>query len=402
MNHSTRVRLRACALLLLTAFAARAQVRDEWERVEQCNPGRDGASGISYIQFFDNKNGVIAGDGGFIRYTHNGGITWRQPTLPPALNSAASPFREDIIAGSRFTGGRRGSAIYLVTEQRLLRSRDRGATWEMTSRPLPPGRLSKVYGPGLSVEYYDVAFAGEKEGWVLCGVLKKVNKEEQFLQSFVLYTDDGGESWDETPVGPPKLVMVRMHFADRERGWVVGERGTILHTEDGGRSWQPQRYSLPESAKGVDPRPKLLDVHFRGKERGLIVGKQGMILKTDDGGEQWFTIIPPDVDGKPERRDLIRVQAADDDRAWIVGQGGVIFNTENGGQRWSRQEGLTDVNLYAIYMQDRKRGWGWAAGDRRTLLRYDADDDYSGDLRDGMNGREEASRPGTASRARHE
>jgi photosystem II stability/assembly factor-like uncharacterized protein len=367
MNPWGKLCLCACAFLLLSAAGVRAQTRGGWGKVEQCNAPREPAPAINYLQFFDSKRGVMAGDAGFICYTRDGGATWHRPALPGVLDSPNSPFVEEVVSGSRNVSGRRANMVYLVTEQRMLRSKDKGVTWETMRQPLPPGRLSGAHGPGLTVKYYDVTFADEEEGWVLCGVHKRVNKELKLLQSYVLYTDDGGNNWEETRLGPPGLLMVRMYFADKDRGWTVGEKGTILHTEDAGEHWEPQHYTLPESMK-VDPMPKLLDVHFKGKERGVIVGKLGTVLRTVDGGRIWFYI-----QGKPERRDLIRVQIIDDNHGFAIGQAGAIFSTEDGGQSWREQKSPTEANLYAVSMQDRKHGW--AAGDKRTVLRYDADDE---------------------------
>ena len=74
--------------------------------------------------------------------------------------------------------------------------------------------------------------------------------------------------------------LIGVHFtADGQRGWAVGDEGTILATRDGGQGWQPL-------ASGV--RSFLQSVHFTADgQRGWAVGGQGTILATRDGGQSW-------------------------------------------------------------------------------------------------------------------
>src|SRR3712207_7302377 len=66
---------------------------------------------------------------------------------------------------------------------------------------------------------------------------------------------------------PPRstLFPYTTLFRSDERGWAVGERGTILRTEDGGQTW-----------RAVPPRVRttLLSVKFVNKEEGWAVGRK--------------------------------------------------------------------------------------------------------------------------------
>ena len=69
--------------------------------------------------------------------------------------------------------------------------------------------------------------------------------------------------------------------SDGQRGWVVGEHGTILSTRDGGASWQ---------AQSSGTKSALLGVTFGSDgQRGWAVGEHGAILSTRDGGYSWQT-----------------------------------------------------------------------------------------------------------------
>jgi photosystem II stability/assembly factor-like uncharacterized protein len=205
-----------------------------------------------------------------------------------------------------------------------------------------------------------------REGWILCGTLKD-NGKYDFLQSYLLHTDNIGESWTTIDLRTGRQ-MRRMHFANSKQGWVVGEDGIILHTKDAGKTWEQQTYPRDSSSKGAGSRPKLMDVDFRGKDKGIIVGKFGTILRTDDGGERWVAVAPPRL--KAESLSFERVQMIDENRAWIVGWEGSILQTINGGRSWIKQNSPSKSRLYAIFMSDRNHGW--AAGTKKTLLRYDS------------------------------
>jgi photosystem II stability/assembly factor-like uncharacterized protein len=346
-------------LFLLLAFAVQTQAWGGWEKVGLDNTTSGPA--ILYIQFFDDNNGVIAGEYGYIRYTRDGGVTWRQPKLP-RLSAAPD---EDIVAGSR-----QGHTLYLLTSRHLLRSKNDVDSWEVMKPPKDSVRLRE--GPGLDVVYIDMTFVNEREGWVLCGVLKKEGNGFIFLQSYSLHTTDAGDSWRPTELNTGRREMKRMHFSNRRHGWIVGQEGTILQTNNGGDNWEELTYSFPGGAKVSGPKPMLQDVDLK-KDIGIIVGNLGTILRTEDGGRRWVLTPLPGVQSKSKRGNLKRVQMVDEDHAWIVGESGSILSTANGGKSWMPQGSPTNKNLYAIFMNNRKQGW--AAGNSKTLLRYDADDD---------------------------
>ncbi len=124
------------------------------------------------------------------------------------------------------------------------------------------------------------------------------------------------------------------HFVDPQRGWTVGDRGTIWHTADGGHSWQ-----LQES--GVTCR--LTSVSFVDADHGWVVGgvsepythtTRGVLLVTSDGGRTWKhdrTLVLPA---------LRQVRFFDRANGWALGESSAtfpsgVFATEDGGRSWS-------------------------------------------------------------------
>ncbi len=137
-------------------------------------------------------------------------------------------------------------------------------------------------------------------------------------------------------------------FIDKDRGWAVGDRGTIRYTEDGGRHW-----GLQES--GVSCR--LESVSFLGAETGWAAGGYshpylhtgtGVLLFTRDGGRHW------NRDAKVLLPVLKRVRFFSPREGWALGAPSAmfpsgIFTTDTGGRSWSCFAG--------------PRTAGWVAGD---------------------------------------
>ena len=119
-------------------------------------------------------------------------------------------------------------------------------------------------------------FSSKKKGWVV----SSISKRERVVDSILVYTDDGGDSWRRQRA-PSQLELIHIDFVSDKRGWIVGDGGTILFTRDGGASWTKQN---------VGTTGTLYHVDFRDKD-GWVVGERGTILRTTDGGETWLTIL---------------------------------------------------------------------------------------------------------------
>ena len=69
-----------------------------------------------------------------------------------------------------------------------------------------------------------------------------------------------------------------LHFADAERGWIVGEKGLIIHTKNSGKTWERQEVGTEGDFKAI---------YFANPRYGWAVGDRGLIATTDDGGRHW-------------------------------------------------------------------------------------------------------------------
>ena len=198
-----------------------------------------------------------------------------------------------------------------------------------------------------------VSFADSKRGWVAGD------------SGFLAYTEDGGGSWVERPLGIDRSIN-DIYFPTRERGFVLAG-GTIYESSDGGHTWhEAHKFSAAEFDGAT---PELYSLRFNGKKRGWVVGSasrgdivvNSIVAITRDSGETWQVLQVP------TKQELIHIDFVDDRRGWIVGAGGAILHTDDAGETWVRQNSETNATLYHIDFRNEKQGW--AVGERGTILR---------------------------------
>ena len=332
MSRETNLRRAArvlCATLFLSVAclvgAEGARAQSGWAGGRQGEPGKD----LNAVYFVDSKRGWVAGDGGVVMRTKDGGRSWS----PQGFGTTDSV--NDIYFRDKEDG-------YLLAGNQIFVTEDGGETWRLSLKSLP------VEFGGAEPEFYSVRFTGKKRGWVV----GSLSRGENVVDSLVLKTTDGGAAWQRQRVPVPD-ELIHLDFDGDKRGWIVGNKGRILHTSDGGESWTLQKSGTTAALYHVD---------FRSDELGWAVGERGTILRTEDGGETWRAVR------SPTRATLLAVQFASDDEGWIVGRGGVILRTEDGGQTWKGQDSGTRQNLYALFF-DKKVGW--AVGGDGLVLRYE-------------------------------
>jgi photosystem II stability/assembly factor-like uncharacterized protein len=224
----------------------------------------------------------------------------------------------------------------------LLWTTDGGATWK---------KLSTLTQDTL----HDVYFADEKFGWLIAerDLLKlKTNSEPR---SYLLKTEDGGLTWQHIFVGgaDTNARLVRMVFADGQRGWVFGETGVVFATRDGGAHWTQQ----PSATKHL-----LLGGALFDQAHLWLVGAGATIVQTKDGGARWqigFVRYAADVR-------FTAASFANHNLGWAVGDAGRIFATTDCGRVWYPQKSNVDADLFDVMFIDPAEGW--AAGSQGVLL----------------------------------
>ena len=281
------------------------------------------------VYFTSQVSGWIAGDNGYLASTSDSGRTWK--TYP--LNTT-----EDINE-IYFRNEKNG---YLVAGRKLFITNDAGVTWRETS----------IYKPSDfkngTPELLSIRFADKRRGLAVGSVL---NRQGDVVDSLVMRTEDGGETWQRSFV-PSKTELFHLDYNGSTRAWIVGDEGIILATVDGGNTWIVQNSKT---------KLALFNVDFRDDDEGYAVGEKGVILRTENGGLNWERVTTGNL------VNLMRVDFADDKNGWIVGYGGTVLRSSDKGRTWIRQESSTAGNLYGLYVTKK---YGWAVGTKGTILEY--------------------------------
>lgn len=279
------------------------------------------------VFFNSSSNGWIAGDEGFLAFTNDGGRNWTAQKISTTETINEIFFRNDENG-------------YLVTGKKMFETRNGGRTWNEII----------IYKPGEfkngTPEFLSIRFTDKKRGFVVGSVL---NSKDQVIDSLVMQTMDGGDTWSRIVV-PSKTELFHLDFNGSSHGWIVGDKGLILATVDNGYSWNVQ-------SSGTDRA--LYNVDFRDDKEGYTVGGYGTILRTENGGQTWEKVKTnfPDT--------FLRVDFADDKNGWIVGKNGTILRSADRGKTWIKQESGTKANLYGLFMTKK---YGYAVGADGTIL----------------------------------
>ena len=311
-----------CAVFLV-AGAVRAQTG--WVPVKLNTGGKD----LNTVYFLDSKRGWVGGDGGYLSRTDDGGQTWVRQ------NVATTAAINDIYFRDKEAG-------FFLAGNSIFVTRDNGGTWTQL----------KIFSPedldGADIELYSLRFSSKKKGWAV----GSVSKRDRVVDSVLVYTDDGGETWRRQRA-PSRLELIHIDFVSDKRGWIVGDGGTILFTRDAGQSWTKQNAGVNVTLYHID---------FRDDKNGWAVGEQGILLRTSDGGETWALV------GTNVKVTLLSVQFLNDDEGWAVGRGGTILRSSDQGRTWIQQASTTKQNLYSLHFNKKV---GWAVGGAGVVLRYE-------------------------------
>jgi photosystem II stability/assembly factor-like uncharacterized protein len=219
-------------------------------------------SDLVAVYFTTNDVGWVAGDKGYLASTSDGGRSWKPYRLNTTENINEIYFRNEKNG-------------YLVAGKKMFITNDAGISWRETI----------IYRPtdfkNGSPEFLSIRFADKKRGLVVGSVL---NRAGEVIDSLVMRTEDGGETWHRTIV-PSKGELYHLDYNGSSHGWIVGDEGVILATINGGATWTVQNSNT---------RMALFNVDFQDDDEGYAVGEKGLILRTENGGQNWQRVITKD------------------------------------------------------------------------------------------------------------
>ena len=185
---------------------------------------------VDAMTFWDGNHGIAFGDSVDLQFyiltTDDGGHTWsRVPTsnLPPAQGNegafAASGTNVAVVGKSHAWIGTGAAA-----KSRVLRTADRGRTWQVADTPLASGQSSGIFS---------IAFRDEKHGVIVGGDYRK---ETDAVDNLAV-TNDGGATWTLVK-GLSGFRSVVAYVPGTKTLVALGPSGGDYSTDDG-RTWTP-------------------------------------------------------------------------------------------------------------------------------------------------------------------
>ncbi|MFI1068630.1 WD40/YVTN/BNR-like repeat-containing protein [Streptomyces puniciscabiei] len=233
----------------------------------------------------DRHTAWLAGTGGTVLRTTDGGASWRNVSPPGA---AGLQFR-DVEAFD----ARRAVALAIGEGEasRVYRTKDGGATWTESFRNTDPKA------------FYDcLAFFDRRHGLAMSDPV-----DGRFR---ILSTSDGGRSWRVLPsAGMPPALDGEAGFAASGQCLVTsgprdvwlatggGAHARVLHSADRGLTWTAADTPVPAG----DPAKGVFALAFRDRTHGLAVGgdyrpdqaSPQAAAVTADGGRTWTAAPTP-------------------------------------------------------------------------------------------------------------
>ncbi|WP_229886087.1 WD40/YVTN/BNR-like repeat-containing protein [Streptomyces subrutilus] len=297
----------------------------------------------------------VAGSGGTVLRTVDGGRSWRNVSPPGAVAERLE--LRDIEAFD----ARRAVALAIGEGEasRVLRTEDGGATWAEAFRNPDPRA------------FYDcLTFFDARNGLAMSDPV-----DGKFR---ILSTGDGGRSWQVLPdAGMPAALPGEAGFAASGQClaaagprdvWLAtggGASARVLHSADRGRTWRVAQSTLPAG----DPARGVFALAFRDRTRGLAVGgdyRAGQpspqaAAVTSDGGRTWRQAAAT----PPAYRSGAAWYPYGAATAFAVGPTGTDVTTD-GGRSWR----ALDTGSYDT-VDCAPDGGCWAAGEKGRVARLE-------------------------------
>lgn len=168
--------------------------------------------------------------------------------------------------------------------------------------PVPSWRIQYFFDKDQSTfEIHDIRFMSPERG-IAVGAIVKVGHKPVPVS---VITRDGGTTWSQMAL--PELP-VSVFFLNDSDGWLVTEKG-LYATSESGRAWKRLR-----AIKGARR------VHFLDRDHGFMTGAPKLFEETKDGGKTWSPVGGLDqVQGAPEHTYFDWIEWVNPKQAIVLG-----------------------------------------------------------------------------------
>ncbi|HPN32908.1 MAG TPA: cohesin domain-containing protein [bacterium] len=254
------------------------------------------AANYNAIHASDSLNIWVAGNGGLIKRSTDGGKSWQEVSTKKehtfydifslsaqnAIAVGSSSYSSDsyYLTAETIDGGKNwlnaevsGSGLHQAEAVSVTQHAETKTPVYVIAKAdgkllysTGPASGSRVWESGHSesgVHFLDVHMIGNY-GWAVC------------TQGIIYKTYNYGKEWWRKDSGVDSDIAA-VHFADIDHGWAATYGGEVLSTTDAGETWR---------AKKID-NDILTGIHFCDTQNGIVVSATGHIFHTQDGGSNW-------------------------------------------------------------------------------------------------------------------
>ncbi len=207
---------------------------------------------FSCIYMLNSSTGYIAGAGGMLRKTINGGASWEQITSPTSSGLQKVQFLNENT-GWVFGGVNNTTSL-------MFKTTDAASSW------------TQQFLPGTAGYVYSAQMLNENTGWAV----------GQQFSSNIYKTTDGGSSWIPYSHNIQGTgVIIDIDMLDANTGYICGSL-LSAKTTNGGINWVEIPVPFPASYSY-----QFTDVDFISPEIGMLLDLV-TTLKTTNGGSSWI------------------------------------------------------------------------------------------------------------------
>jgi photosystem II stability/assembly factor-like uncharacterized protein len=242
--------------------------RPAWKEVGRSRIA-DFPTHLYYAGFADARHGIAIGYAGAIRYTEDGGATWKEGS-----NDSWCRFGLEMIdAATAYTCGNGPHVRF---------SQDGGKTWSAKTD----------WGVGEPNQCRYLSFVDAQTGWAATPTL-------------LARTKDGGVTWQDLSLPAKSEQIMSISFTSSENGFMMDNIGNLFGTKDGGSTWTMvsstfgQAMSLTSEKTLTEDHSPYLAMRFLDIQNGIIAFRKvardasGItvvsleVMHTADGGQTW-------------------------------------------------------------------------------------------------------------------
>ncbi len=227
---------------------------DAWKLVKEIDPSKKMIQS-RFTGFYNDKFGIATYRYGTLRYTQDGGETWKMGNN-----------KSDCIAGLDIIDEK--NAVITANYSEVRVSSDGGANWAEVPN----------FGDMANEHCRYASFIDQNIGWI-------ANRKE------IGATTDGGKSWSNVQAPEGLSDISAIWLSNPEEGYILSTDGKLYATTDGGKGWTEKALGITGLTILVCPTAVL---HAEDAQNFQIVAylenaadKGYFYMSTKDGGATW-------------------------------------------------------------------------------------------------------------------